>query len=65
MFDRQMEIINKIATVTLMAAVCSMGSIGVTWMMPVEVQLLGMVLTFGFLVREFWKDYGSDRYCEY
>ena len=61
----QMVIIKKIATVTLMAALCSMGSITLTWMMPVEVQLLGMGVAFGLLVREFWKDYGSVRYCEY
>ena len=58
-----MEIIKKLATVTLMAAICSMGSITLTWMMPVEVQLLGMGAAFGLLVREFWKDYGNVRYC--
>ena len=60
-----MKTLKKIAIVTLMAAVGCMGSITFTWMMPVEVQLLGMALTFGFLVREFWKDDGSVRYCEY
>ena len=52
-----MKTLKKIATVALMAAVGCMGSITLTWMMPAEVQLLGMALTFGFLVREFWKDY--------
>lgn len=52
----QMKTLKKIATVTLMAAVGCMGSITLTWMMPVEVQLLGMALTFWFLVREFWKE---------
>ena len=54
---RQMKTLKKIATVVFMAAVGCMGSITLTWMMPAEVQLLGMALTFGFLVREFWKDY--------
>lgn len=61
----QMKTLRKIATVPLMSAVGCIGSITLTWMMPVEVQLLGMALTFGFLVREFWKDDGSVRYCEY
>lgn len=61
----QMKTLKKLATVVVMAAICSMGSITLTWMMPVEVQLLGMALTFGFLVREFWKDDGRVRYCEY
>lgn len=56
----QMKTLKKTATVTLMAAVGCMGSITLTWMMPVEVQLLGMALTFGFLVREFWKDKGHE-----
>ena len=51
-----MKTLKKIATVPLMAAVGCIGSITLTWMMPVEVQLLGMALTFGFLVREFWKE---------
>ena len=61
----QMKTLKKIATVTLMAAVCSMGSITLTWMMPVEVQLLGMAVAFGFLVREFWKDDEIVRHCEH
>lgn len=61
MLDR----IKKLATVVVMAAICSVGSITLTWMMPVEVQLLGMAVAFGFLVREFWKDGGRVRYCEY
>lgn len=51
----QMKTLKKMATVLFMAAVGSMGSITLTWMMPVEVQLLGMAVTFGFLVREFWE----------
>ena len=54
-----LERTKRLATVVLMAAVGCMGSITLTWRMPVEVQLLGMAVTFGFLVHEFWKDYGS------
>ena len=61
----QMKTLKNIVTVVLMAAVGCMGSSTLTWMMPVEVQLLGMAVTFGFLVREFWKDDGRVRYCEY
>jgi len=60
-----MKTLKKIATVGLMSAVGCMGSITLTWMMPAEVQLLGMAITFVFLAHEFWKEDGSVRYCEY
>ena len=51
----QMRTLKKMTTVAVMAAIGCMGSFTLTWMMPVEVQLLGMAVTFGFLVREFWE----------
>lgn len=51
-----MKTLKRLVTVTFMAAVGCIGSFTLTWMMPAEVQLLGMAVTFGFLVREFWKD---------
>ena len=57
----QMKTIKKIATVLLSAALCSATTITFTWMMPTEVQLLGMAVAFVWLVRVFWKDYRYDQ----
>lgn len=56
-----MKTIRKIATVLLMSAICSVGSITLTWMMPAGVQLLGIAVAFVWLVRVFWKDYRYDQ----
>ena len=65
MCERCMNTIKKVAKVTLMSAICSIASITLTWMMPVGVQLLGIGVAFGFLVREFWKEDEIVRHCEH
>lgn len=57
----QMKTIKKIATVLLSAALCSMVSITFTFMMPAEVQLIGMAAAFVWSARVLWNGYRHDQ----